>query len=109
MTPSRRVCAILIAGSLASASTIQIGSAETWVVAKSDGTCANADDIADLAGSPAFASPFKMAHLGANIEINRGKNSGEIISVTVKLSENENIIYFTDMGTCVEAQRSLHH
>jgi len=67
----------------------------------------NANDLADLTRQPAFASPFKLAALGAEIKVNRGKYSSEIETVIVKLGENQNMVYFTDMGSCVEAQRSV--
>lgn len=109
MIASRYVHAILIAGSVASATVPSIASAETWVIAKADGTCMNAEDIADQTGDPAFASPFKVAHLGAKLKIDRNKYSGEISVVTVKPGDNKNLVYFPNFEACVSAQRSVRH
>lgn len=83
--------------------------AEDWVIAKADGTCLYANDMADQAAEPAFASPFKLAALGADIKIHRSEYSGEIDTVDVILDKNKHVLYFAEMANCVQAQRSLHH
>jgi len=106
---TRRIWPLLIAGSIAGANMVQSAAAETWFIVKADGTCIDANDVADLTGKPEFSSPFKMGHLGAHLQVDRDRASGQILSVIVSLPDNSRILYFPDMTSCVAAAKSIHH